>query len=122
MPPCPGPDPAKGYTQPLTDYGRSDGQVITGGAFVPNGLWPETYDGAYLFGDAGSGDIWVRFANGSVNYAAPFATGAGGLSDMTFGFDANGRMVLYYVAIGGGLRKITPTTAARIERSQQPAR
>ena len=31
---------------------------------------------------------------------------------MTFGFDANGRMVLYYVAIGGGLRKITPTTPA----------
>ena len=43
---------------------------------------------------------------------APFATGAFGLSDMTFGFDANGRMVLYYVAIGGGLRKITPTTPA----------
>ena len=51
-------------------------------------------------------------ANGSVDYAAPFATGASGLSDMTFGFDANGRMVLYYVAIGGGLRKITPTTPA----------
>ena len=31
---------------------------------------------------------------------------------MTFGFDANGRMVLYYVGIGGGLRKITPTTPA----------
>lgn len=111
-PPCAGPDPSKGFTQPLTDYGRGDGQVITGGAFVPNGLWPEAYDGAYFFGDGGSGDIWVRFANGSVDYAAPFATGAGGLSDMTFGFDAGGRMVLYYVAIGGGLRKITPTTAA----------
>jgi glucose/arabinose dehydrogenase len=111
-PPCSGPDPAKGYTQPITEYGRSDGQVITGGAFVPNGLWPEAYDGAYFFGDGGSGDIWVRFANGSVDYAAPYATGAGGLSDMTFGFDANGRMVLYYVAIGGGLRKVTPTTPA----------
>jgi glucose/arabinose dehydrogenase len=112
LPPCAGPDPSKGYTQPLTDYGRSDGQVITGGAFIPNGLWPEAYDGAYFFGDGGSGDIWVRFADGSVNYAAPFATGASGLSDMTFGFDANGRMVLYYVGIGNGLRKVTPTTPA----------
>ena len=111
-PPCAGPDPTRNYTEPLTVYGRSDGQYVTGGAFVPNGLWPEAYDGAYFFGDGGSGDIWVRFANGSVNYAAPFATGAVGLSDMTFGFDANGRMVLYYVAIGGGLRKVTPTTPA----------
>ena len=112
VPPCPGPDAAKGYTQPLTDYRRGDGQYITGGAFIPNGLWPEAYDGAYFFGDGGSGDIWVRFANGNVNYATPFASGAGQLSDMTFGFDANGRMVLYYVAIGGGLHTITPTTPA----------
>jgi hypothetical protein len=111
-PPCPPPAPESGYTQPLTDYGRSFGQVITGGAFIPNGLWPEAYDGAYFFGDGGSGDIWIRFPNGSVDYDAPFATGAFGLSDMTFGFDANGRMVLYYVGIGSGLRKITPTTPA----------
>ena len=109
-PPCAGPAP--GVTDPITDYPDEVGTVITGGAFIPNGLWPEVYDGAYFFGDAGSGDIWVRFPNGSVDYAAPFATGAFGLSDMTFGFDANGRMVLYYVAIGGGLRKITPTTPA----------
>jgi hypothetical protein len=96
----------------LTDYGRGLGQVITGGAFIPNGLWPETYDGAYFFGDGGSGDIWIRFPNGSVDYGAPFVTGAFGLSDMTFGFDANGRMVLYYVGIGLGLRKVTPTTPA----------
>ena len=30
---------------------------------------------------------------------------------MTFGFDASGRMVLYYVQIGGTLRVITPTAA-----------
>ena len=108
-PPCDG--PAVGLVDPLTDY-HSDGNYITGGAFIPNGLWPAGYDGAYFFGDGGSGEIWVRFADGSVNYGAPFATGASGLTDMTFGFDANGRMVLYYVGIGSGLRKITPTTPA----------
>jgi hypothetical protein len=51
----------------------------------------------------------VRSGDGSLNYAAPFATGAGGISDMTFGFDTAGRMVLYYVQTGGGLRKIMPT-------------
>jgi glucose/arabinose dehydrogenase len=111
-PPCPPPAPGSGFTQPLTEYGRSEGQFITGGAFIPNGLWPEAYDGAYFFGDGGSGDIWIRFPNGSVDYGTPFATGASGLSDMTFGFDANGRMVLYYVGIGSGLRKIAPTTPA----------
>jgi glucose/arabinose dehydrogenase len=109
-PPCAAADPASGYTEPLTDYPRSVGTVITGGAFIPNGLWPSAYDGAYFFGDAGSGEIWIRHANGSVDYGAPFATGAFGLSDMTFGFDADGRMVLYYVQTNGGLRTITPTT------------
>ena len=107
--PCPG--PAAGLTDPITFYGRDLGTFITAGAFVPSGLWPAEYDGAYLFADGGSGDIWVRFADGSLDYGAPFATGAGGISDMTFGFDSTGRMVLYYVQNGGGLRKITPTGA-----------
>ncbi len=111
-PPCAGPDPQDGYTQPLTDYPRDVGTVLTAGAFVPNGLWPAQYDGTYFFADAGSGEMWVRQVNGSVDYGAPFATDVGGISDMTFGFDAGGRMVLYYVEIGGALRKITPTTPA----------
>ena len=111
-PPCPAPDPQDGYTQPLTDYPRDVGSVITAGGFVPNGLWPAQYDGTYFFADAGSGEMWVRQVNGSVDYGAPFATQVDGISDMTFGFDAGGRMVLYYVEIGGGLHKITPTTPA----------
>lgn len=81
-PPCAGP-PA-GITDPITDYPRSLGQYITGGAFVPDGVWPAEYDGGYLFGDGGSGNIWLRRANGSVDYAQPFATGAQGLTDMAF--------------------------------------
>ncbi len=106
--PCAG--PAAGLTDPITSYGRSLGTYITAGAFIPNGLWPAEYDGGYLFADGGSGQIWLRRANGSVDYDAPFATGAHGITDMTFGFDTNGRMVLYYVG-GGSLRAITPTSA-----------
>lgn len=101
-----------GLTDPITSYGRALGTYITAGAFVPNGLWPAEFDGAYLFGDGGSGRIWIRRANGTVDYDAPFATGAYGLTDMTFGFDADGVMVLYYVLVDGGLRAITPTTTS----------
>ena len=34
--------------------------------------------------------------DGSVDYDEPFATGASGIVDMTFGFDDEGEMVLYY--------------------------
>ena len=97
-----------GVTDPITAYGRSLGSYITAGAFVPNGLWPSEYDGGYLFADGGSGNIWLRTAAGAIDYGAPFATGAFGVTDMTFGFDADGVMVLYYVQVGGGLRMIRP--------------
>lgn len=106
-PPCAG--PPSGVTDPITSYGRTLGRSITGGAFIPDGLWPETYDGGYLFGDYLSGNIWLRRANGAIDYGSPFAVGADGLTDMVFGFDDAGRSVLYYVA-GTQLRVITPPT------------
>lgn len=105
-PPCDG--PPNGLTDPITAYERSEGQYITAGAFVPAGLWPAGFDDAYLFADGGSGQIWVRYGDQAVDYSTPFATGASGISDMTFGFDADGRMVLYYVQQGSGLRKVSP--------------
>jgi len=98
-----------GITDPITAYPRSQGTYITAGAFIPNGLWPATYDGAYLFSDGGSGRIWIRDSNGSIDYGTPFATGAFGITDMTFGFDAAGRSVLYYVQSGGSVRAINST-------------
>ena len=103
--------PPAGLTDPITVYGRTTGRSITGGAFVPDGLWPSRYDGTYLFGDYVSGDIWLMEPNGSVDYTAPFATGANGMTDMTFGFDAGGRSVLYYTTLGG-VRAIVPPAPA----------
>lgn len=105
-PACPG--PGAGLTDPLTAYGRSRGTFITAGAFVPDGRWPSDYDGTYLFADGGSGNIWLMESDGSVDYDAPFATGAYGITDMTFGYDSEGRTVLYYVEVGGELRVIRP--------------
>ena len=76
-------------------------------AFVPDGLWPAEYDGAYLFSDAGSGSIFLRNADGSIDYATPWATGAVGIADMVFAFDEAGRTALYYtINSNGQLRKI----------------
>jgi glucose/arabinose dehydrogenase len=108
-PPCPAADPT--YTDPLTDYGRGTGQVITAAAFIPNGHWPAEYDGGYLFADAGSGNMWLRSANGTVNYATPFATNVGGIADMAF-VTTNDSIALYYTLTGGGVRRISrPPTA-----------
>ena len=124
--PCAG--PAAGFTDPITVYGRTTGRSITGGAFVPNGLWPSRYDGTYLFGDYVSGEIWMMEQDGSVDYDSPFVTGANGLTDLTFGFDAAGRSVLYYTTLGSvravvpsapndsstGPMKVVPTSPVRI--------
>ncbi len=110
-PPCPG--PSAGLVDPLTSYGRADGcTYITGGAFVPDGLWPEAFDGAYLFADGGCGKIFVRTRDGGVDYGRPFASGAGQITDMVFAPDVGG-VALYYTQNGQGkLRRVTFTGSA----------
>jgi glucose/arabinose dehydrogenase len=96
-PPCAG-VPA-GLSDPVTDYPRSVGTYITGGAFVPNGVWPTEYEGGYLFADGGTGKIFLRRADGSVDYANPFATGLGQVADLAFVRD--GPLTALYVTIAG---------------------
>ncbi len=105
-PPCAPPSPASGYTDPLTDYPRSVGQYITGGAFVPNGAWSPEYDGAYLFADGGSGKIFVRSAAGNVDYGRPFATGLGQIVDMAFVAEGGGYALYYVQGSANVVRKI----------------
>ena len=110
-PPCAAPPP--GMTDPLTDYPRTVGRYITGGAFVPNGHWPAQFDGAYIFGDGGTGNFWVRGADGVVDYANIFHTAAG-MSDMDFVVESGG-LALYYVVSSSStnsVRKITFPTQA----------
>jgi hypothetical protein len=96
QPPCAGP-PA-GVTDPIVDYPRSVGTFITAGAFVPPGVWP-ALTGAYLFADGGAGKVWVRTADGAVDFDAPILTGAFGLADMAFVTEPTGPS-LYYTLNG----------------------
>jgi glucose/arabinose dehydrogenase len=81
---------------------------ITGGAFVPNGIWPAAYDGTYLFADYVCG--WVfRLSPAAPHAASDFATSLGGSSATSLTFGPLGTtQALYYTtyAAGGQVRRI----------------
>ncbi|MDQ3793601.1 MAG: PQQ-dependent sugar dehydrogenase, partial [Actinomycetota bacterium] len=76
------------YTGPIHEYSHRTGcESITGGAFVPDGLWPAKYDDAYLFGDFVCGKIFsLKPVDGGFRREV-FEGGLGGRSAvaMTFG-------------------------------------
>ena len=120
-----GPPPA-GMTNPIFAYGRSDGCVsITGGAFVPSGLWPAPYDGAYLFSDYGCGKIFRLEPNGSGGYnRIDFVTGLGGSSAVHLEFGpAGSTQALYYTtyANSGEVRRIVFTQTNGAPTAQMTA-
>lgn len=103
---------------------------ITGGAFVPAGLWPG-FDGAYLFGDFVCGEIFRLTFSGSSWSAADFGQGLGGVTTMIFGPDGGGGgRALYYATFvaGGQVRAIAysqpgnsrPTAAASASPASGP--
>ena len=50
--------------------------------------------------------MWLRHADGSIDYATPFATGLGGIADMAF-VTNHDSIALYYTLTGGQVRKIS---------------
>jgi glucose/arabinose dehydrogenase len=113
--PCPvhgrvrcGPAPP-GIADPVVAYGRSDGcGSITGGAFVPDGVWPREYEGGYLFADFLCGKIFFTEGRDGGKGMSTFATlPTPGITSMTFGPLPTG-VALYYVtfADGGEVRRI----------------
>lgn len=111
----------QGMVDPIYEY-RHGAQVpgtnssncnsITGGAFVPDGVWPAEYDGAYLFGDYVCGTIFKLTNTNGTESASDFATGLGSSSAvaLTFGPHAGGQS-LYYTTYenGGQVRRIDYT-------------
>jgi glucose/arabinose dehydrogenase len=96
---------AHGVTIPGTTS-PTNCNCISGGAFVPNGLWPG-FDGSYLFGDCVCGGIF-RLTGAA---ASDFGSGLGTVVHLRFG-PFGGRQALYYTtfASGGQVRRITGPT------------
>ena len=103
------------YTPPIHEYSHDTGcTAITGGAFVPNGVWPAEYDNSYLYSDyvcnkifelkpkSGGGFTQTEFASG---------LGEGGPIAMAFGPYGSGQ-ALYYTTYGNGgeVHRITDNT------------
>jgi glucose/arabinose dehydrogenase len=109
--------PPAGITNPIFDYGRSDGCAsITGGAFVPNGVWPAPYAGTYLFSDYVCGRIFQLVPSGGGFTRSVFADALGASSavHMTFGPLAD-TQALYYTSYqsGGTIHRISYSTVNR---------
>ena len=102
-PPCAG--PPDGLTDPIIDYDHDTGLYVTGGAFVPNGVWPASFDAGYLFADGAFGSIWLRRADGSVDFGNPFLR-ASRPTDLAFAHDQAGA-ALWYVQQNGEIHRVT---------------
>jgi glucose/arabinose dehydrogenase/PKD repeat protein len=104
--------PPAGMTNPLYDYPHSSGcTAITGGAFVPDGIWPAAYFGGYLFGDFVCGKIQM-LKDTSVS---DFVTDLGFQSAVVMAFGPYGSSrALYYTTynVGGQIRRVAFTGPA----------
>jgi len=114
--------PQAGLTNPIFAYQHTGdcgasgvrGNSITGGAFVPRGVWPPQYEGAYLFGEFVCGKIFQLSPNGRGGFtASEFVTGLGSGSAVTmiFGPHQNTQALYYTTFAGGGqVRRISFVT------------
>jgi PKD repeat protein len=101
--------PPAGLTNPLYDYGRDTNcSSITGGAFVPNGLWPAAYDHTYLFADYVCGKIFTLRETAPGTWTrGEFTGGLGGSSAVHLRFGpwagpGGATQALYYTSYAGG--------------------
>ena len=87
----------RGLTLPIGDYGRSDGQSVTGGYIYRGSVHPELA-GAYIYGDFVSGRIWMlRYENNSLTADSLLIDTSIAIS--SFGVDEQNE--LYVVDYGG---------------------
>jgi glucose/arabinose dehydrogenase len=104
-----------GFVNPIFAYGRGSGCAsITGGAFVPNGLWPSSYDNGYLYADYVCGRVFLLKESGGTWQSTEFANAGGSSSIVAMIFGPHqGGQALYYTtyANGGEVRRIAYTAA-----------
>jgi len=91
-----------GLTLPLYNYTRDQGTAVIGGYVIHNQTNPEL-DGAYIYGDYGSGKIWTLRIN-SQNTTNNLLVDSN-LSITSFGLDNNNQ--LYIAAYDGKIYTLT---------------
>jgi glucose/arabinose dehydrogenase len=106
-----GPPPA-GMTNPIFAYQHLKGcGTITGGAFVPDGVWPGKFRSGYIYADYLCGQISLLAPGGPGGWTSkPFVRGLGAGSVVALRFAPRGaNTALYYTtyANGGEVHAIT---------------
>ena len=92
-------------TDPVLWYTREAGcDTLTGGAFVPDGLWAG-YDGSYLFEDFGCGRMFVQKPGQSGSTFDTLSIDVGSVVSLDF-LPENGSFALYYTDLGS-LHRLT---------------
>jgi glucose/arabinose dehydrogenase len=115
--PCTNPQPDANllvYYNHRTSSGIFGGgcSAVTGGVFVPRGVWPAAYDNNYLFGDYTCGKIFrvQPGANGTPETSLFVGNrGQNSVSDFAFGPDGSGRQALYYANYSSEIKLIRYT-------------
>jgi len=109
------PTPVGDQRNPIHEYSHSVGFSITGGAAIPNGVWPSGYDGKYLFADYVVDKIFM------LDLASPatrttFADTVNAISHLQFGPGPSGLRSLYYVTNSnpGEIGRITPMAGGNV--------
>ena len=110
--------PPSGMTNPIHAYSHepSGCYAITGGAFVPSGIWPSAYDDDYLYADLVCGKIFRLAPRAGGGWtSSEWATGLESPITMTFGPAGSGYALYYATWAGTGhqVRRITYTGADR---------
>ena len=97
-------------TIPGTTIGGAN--CITGGAFVPNGVWPAAYNGLYLAADYGAGGIFKMTTTAPFT-ATDFGKNFGGnsVTSLRFGPYLSTQALYYTTYAGGGQVRRIVTTA-----------
>jgi glucose/arabinose dehydrogenase len=97
--------PPTGLTNPIFDYSHGGGcDAITGGAFVPDGVWTAPYHSGYFYADYICDKIFLLSPDGLGGYtSSPFATGLAPGGPVTLSFGRHGAATsLYYTTYANG--------------------
>ena len=109
-------------TNPLHAYSHepSGCYAITGGAFVPKGIWSASYDDDYLYADLVCGKIFRMSPRAGGGFdVSEWATGVESPITLTFGPTA-GPHALYYVTWAGSGHQVRRITYSGADRAGYP--
>ena len=95
-----------GLTLPLVDYGREQGNSVTGGFVYYGNQVPDLYR-MYIYGDYGSGRIWGLRYDGSAVQGPYVLVDSSGLNISSFRHDEAGEVYALDI-FGGGIYVVKP--------------